>query len=164
MLLVGLAIPQPDKVNVAQGWCSLTLIASQSTCQMFMRDVEQSAILTFHAVAELRLRRLVPTLHATCDHIRAHMPMLGRRMWQAASLRDQNFPCYRHLFAIAHWHRACTLHAVQYGRHMVDETDSATNQFGAPQGAEDPRGTFPLFATGCLPLLNLCSESDYEDH
>lgn len=52
------------------------------------------------------------------------------------------------LFAIAHWHRACTLEAVRDGRHLMDETDSATNQFGAPEGAEDPRGTFPLFATG----------------
>ncbi len=25
------------------------------------------------------------------------------------------------------------------------ETDSAANQFGAPESVEDPRGTFPLF-------------------
>jgi hypothetical protein len=70
-----------------------------------------------------------------------------------SALMQRECLCYRHLFAIAHWHRACTLQVVQYGRHSVDETDSATNQFGAPQGAEDPRGTFPLFATGCLPLF-----------
>jgi hypothetical protein len=33
------------------------------------------------------------------------------------------------------------------------ETDSATNQFGAPDSAEDPRGIFPLFVAR-LPLAS----------
>jgi hypothetical protein len=37
----------------------------------------------------------------------------------------------------------------------VAETDSAANQFGAPESVEDPRGTFPLFVARCLPLAHL---------
>jgi hypothetical protein len=36
----------------------------------------------------------------------------------------------------------------------VAETDSAANQFGAPESVEDPRGTFPLFvAPGSAPRI-----------
>ena len=37
------------------------------------------------------------------------------------------------------------------GRHLVAETDSAANQFGAPESVEDPRGTFPLFVALYAP-------------
>ncbi len=30
-------------------------------------------------------------------------------------------------------------------------TDSAANQFGAPESVNETRGTFPLFATGFCP-------------
>ncbi len=30
-------------------------------------------------------------------------------------------------------------------------TDSAANQFGAPESVNETRGTFPLFATGVCP-------------
>jgi hypothetical protein len=46
------------------------------------------------------------------------------------------------------------------------ETDPAANQFGAPESAEDPRGTFPLFLVPVCPS-RICRisglESDYED-
>jgi len=47
----------------------------------------------------------------------------------------------------------------------VAETDSAANQFGAPECVEDPRGTFPLFvARVCASRICRISgqESDYE--
>ena len=34
---------------------------------------------------------------------------------------------------------------------MVAETDSAANQFGAPESVEDPRGTFPSFVARVRP-------------
>ena len=34
----------------------------------------------------------------------------------------------------------------------MTETDSAANQFGAPESEEDPRGTFPLFVARVCPL------------
>jgi hypothetical protein len=37
------------------------------------------------------------------------------------------------------------------GRHLVAETDSAANQFGAPESVEDQRGTFPLFVASVCP-------------
>jgi hypothetical protein len=47
----------------------------------------------------------------------------------------------------------------------VAETDSAANQFGAPESVEDPRGTLPLFVARVCPS-RICwisgSESDYE--
>ncbi len=45
------------------------------------------------------------------------------------------------------------------------ETDSAANQFGAPESVEDPRGTFPLFVANACPSRNCRiseQESDYE--
>jgi len=38
------------------------------------------------------------------------------------------------------------------GRHFVAETDSAANQFGAPESEETPRGTFRCWISRCLPL------------
>jgi hypothetical protein len=35
----------------------------------------------------------------------------------------------------------------------VTETDSAANQFGAPESEEDPRGTFPLFVALSAPRI-----------
>ncbi len=35
------------------------------------------------------------------------------------------------------------------------ETDSAANQFGAPESVEDPRGTFSVVCGPCLPLAQL---------
>jgi len=47
----------------------------------------------------------------------------------------------------------------------VAETDSAANQFGAPESVEDPRGTFPLFVASVCPSRSCRiseQESDYE--
>ena len=45
------------------------------------------------------------------------------------------------------------LSSAERGGRSVDwaETDSAANQFGAPESAEDPRGTFPLFVAPVCP-------------
>ena len=34
---------------------------------------------------------------------------------------------------------------------IAAETDSAANQFGAPESVEDPRGTLPLFVARVCP-------------
>jgi hypothetical protein len=48
----------------------------------------------------------------------------------------------------------------------VAETDSAANQFGAPESVEDSRGTLPLFLA-CVCPSRICriseQESDYEN-
>jgi|SRR5271166_726942 len=66
---------------------------------------------------------------------------------------------------VRNWHCACILKLQRGGRHLVAETDSAANQFGAPESVEDPRGTFPLFVARACPS-RICrisgKESDYE--
>ena len=44
------------------------------------------------------------------------------------------------------------------------ETDSAANQFGAPQSADDPRGTFPLFMARVCPLPCFRILGEENDH
>ena len=39
------------------------------------------------------------------------------------------------------------------------ETDSAANQFGAPESVADPRGTFPLFVGRVCPS-RICGSLD----
>jgi hypothetical protein len=46
---------------------------------------------------------------------------------------------------VRHWHCACILILQRGGRQLVAETDSAANQFGAPESVEDPRGNFRCF-------------------
>ena len=57
----------------------------------------------------------------------------------------------RLLFVVGHWYCACTLILQRGGRHLVAETDSAANQFGAPESVADPRGTLPLFVARVCP-------------
>jgi hypothetical protein len=56
---------------------------------------------------------------------------------------------------VGHWHLACTLMWYRGGRHLLAKTDSAANQFGAPESVEDPRGTSPLFVARVCPLAHL---------
>ena len=42
-------------------------------------------------------------------------------------------------------------HLVARRQALSAETDSAANQFGAPESVEDPRGTFPLFVARVCP-------------
>lgn len=94
------------------------------------------------------------------------MPMLGRTMSLPASPCHQNILCYRELFAIEHWQRACTPEAVQGGRSYGPETDSAANQFGAPEErrrpARDISVVWALSAAHAICQM-LKQESDYED-
>jgi len=57
------------------------------------------------------------------------------------------------LFFTRHWHCACTLILQRGGRHLMTETDSAANQFGAPESVEDPRH-ISVVSGLCLPLAS----------
>jgi len=97
------------------------------------------------------------------DHIRAYVPNAGHcRTFDVQ--RTLNYLRYRLLFVVQHWLSACILIAAR--RQPFAKTDSAANQFGAPESVEDPRGTFPLFVARVCPS-RICeiseSESDYEN-
>jgi len=57
--------------------------------------------------------------------------------------------------------------AIQQGGSHRAETDSAANQFGAPESAENLRGTFSVVCGRWLPTRIVCrilqQEGDYED-
>jgi hypothetical protein len=73
---------------------------------------------------------------------------------------------YRLLFVVRHWHCACTLILQRGGWHLVAETDSAANQFGAPESEEDRAAHFrclrPVSAPRAVCRISK-QESDYED-
>ena len=79
------------------------------------------------------------------DHIRASCLTQGNRCDIRHTRAPRNSLVFGSLFVGRHWHCVCTLILQRGGRHSVAETDSAANQFGAPECVEDPRGTFPLF-------------------
>ena len=79
-----------------------------------------------------------------------------------AHSRKASFPAFYSLFG--HWHCACTVIS-QRGQALVAKTDSAANQFGAPESVNQ-RGIFPLLvASVCPSHIRRISkqESDYED-
>jgi hypothetical protein len=79
------------------------------------------------------------------DRIRAYMPNSGQLSSDIRYGKPPGWLRYHLSFSVGHWHFACTL-MWHRGRHLLAKTDSAANQFGAPESVEDPRGISPLVA------------------
>jgi len=59
----------------------------------------------------------------------------------------------RLLFVVRHWHCACILILQRGGRHLVAETDSAANQFGAPESVETRAAHFRCLWPASAPRV-----------
>jgi hypothetical protein len=102
----------------------------------------------------MSLRRAVlcgSPLNARVATTSGHTSLMPGNRCDIRHTRTQEQLRSRLLFVDRQWHRTCTLMLQRGGRHLVAETDSAANQFGAPESVQDPRGTFPLFVARVCP-------------
>ena len=83
-----------------------------------------------------------------------HCPSKGIQGAQNESLFNQDASAIGiySIFVIGNEHALSALN--EPAGHWA-ETDSAANQFGAPESIEDPHGTFPLACGPCLFLAQL---------
>ena len=96
---------------------------------------------------------------SSCDHIRASCLLPGNRcdIRNARPPQEQLFIGSCSHFGIG---IECAISPSERGGSHWTETDSAANQFGAPESAKDPRGTISVVCGPWLPLTDLPESLD----
>ena len=107
----------------------------------------------------------VAALRSSCAHMGAFMPNAGHSVTfdMHAHSGIASLSALNSSFGIG---IARAPSSTQRGGSHRGETDSAANQFGAPESAKDPRGTISVFVARVCPSRSCRisrQESDYEN-